>query len=86
MVDLENYVMAAKAAWIRHLIITKGNWTAILVHTFGDLGIRIIDILRSNIIDTHKKTNSLKFSPFYFECIAAFQKCKLSNLNNETED
>ena len=86
MVDLESYVMAAKAAWIRHLITMKSNWTAIPVHTFEDLGKRFIDILRSNIIDTHKIPKLLKLSPFYFECLAAFNKCKRSNLNNETED
>lgn len=85
MVDLESYVMAAKAAWIPRLITMKGNWTAIPVHTFEDLGIRFIDILRSNITDTHKIPSSLKLSPFYIECIAAFNKCKRSNLN-ETED
>ena len=78
--------MAAKAACIPHLITMKGNWTAIPVHTFEDLRIHFIDILRSNITDTHKIPSSLKLSPFYIECKAAFNKCKRSHLNNETED
>lgn len=86
MIDIQSYILAAKAAWIPRLISMTGNWTAIPVHSFDDIGLRFTDILRSNIHDSRKIPSFLKLPPFYIDCIVAFNKCKRSYKKTESDD
>ena len=86
MVDLESYILAVKSAWIPRLITMSGYWTAIPIHSFENLRIRFINVLRSSLKDAKKLPNYLKVPPFYIECLIAFNKYKNSNQNNNGKD
>ena len=81
MIDVESYILAAKAAWILRLFTNTDAWTAIPVQSFEKLGLRFVDILRSNINDPKNIPNFLRLPLFYVDCILAFNKCKYNNCN-----